>query len=180
MKKIIFLLILLGICNKASAFELKSPVFMHKGYIPERYTCDAQDFSPSLKWSQVPLGTKSFVLICDDPDAPFKIWVHWVIFNIPAEVVSLEENISEEKIDELSIVEGLNDFGRLGYNGPCPPAGKPHRYFFKLYALDDILLLEEGVTKKKVVEAMQGHILAETKIIGLYQGKVKGDANGED
>ena len=171
MKKIVFLLILLSFCGQAFAFEVESPAFINKGYIPDRYTCDGQDFSPSLKWDKIPSGTKSLVIICDDPDAPFKIWVHWVLFNIPADVKAIEENISKERLTELEIVEGLNDSGRLGYNGPCPPQGKPHRYFFKLYALDEMLSLEEGITKKEVVEAMQGHILAETKVIGLYQRK---------
>tara|TARA_B100000315_G_C14375944_1_gene495169 strand:- start:68 stop:583 length:516 start_codon:yes stop_codon:yes gene_type:complete len=171
MKKILFFLIIISFCTNTFALEIKSEVFKQKGYIPDRYSCDAQDFSPSLSWSQVPQGTKSLAIICDDPDAPFKIWVHWVIFNIPSGISSLEENISKEKLNELSAVEGLNDFGRLGYNGPCPPAGKPHRYFFTLYALDTTLSLEEGVGKKELVEAMQGHILAETKVIGLYQRK---------
>jgi hypothetical protein len=171
MKKILFFLIIISFCTNTFALEIKSEVFKQKGYIPDRYSCDAQDFSPSLSWSQVPQGTKSLAIICDDPDAPFKIWVHWVIFNISSDISSLEENISKEKLNELSAVEGLNDFGRLGYNGPCPPAGKPHRYFFTLYALDTTLSLEEGVGKKELVEAMQGHILAETKVIGLYQRK---------
>ena len=171
MKKILFFLIIISFCTNTFALEIKSEGFKQKGYIPDRYSCDAQDFSPSLSWSQVPQGTKSLAIVCDDPDAPFKIWVHWVIFNIPSDVSSLEENISKEKLNELSVVEGLNDFGRLGYNGPCPPAGKPHRYFFTLYALDTTLSLEEGVGKKELVEAMQGHILAETKVIGLYQRK---------
>lgn len=169
MHKIILFLLIVFISHTAFALDLQSDAFENKGYIPDRYTCDAQDFSPSLSWSDIPKNAKSFVLICDDSDSSFKIWVHWVVFNIPLEVTSLKENISKEELSELAITEGTNDFGKVGYQGPCPPLGKPHRYSFKLYALSITLVLEEGASKKDVIEAMQGHIVAETKIVSRYQ-----------
>jgi len=169
MKKIISFLLITFMAQAAFAFEFQSEVFEHKGYIPDRYTCDAQDFSPPLSWSGIPENAKSLVLICDDSDAPFKIWVHWVVFNILPETAGLKEDISKEELAELSIIEGINDFGKVGYQGPCPSSGKAHRYSFRLYALDDVLALEEGVSKKDIIEAIQGHIIAEAKLVGLYQ-----------
>ena len=153
----------------AYALEITSDVFSNKGYIPDRYTCDAQDFSPSLSWSGIPSDAKSLILICEDSDAPFKIWIHWVLSNIPIDITELRENITKEELSSLGMIEGQNDFGKVGYKGPCPPPGNAHKYFFKLYALDTTLDLEEGATKKEIVEAMQGHILAEAKTVGLYQ-----------
>jgi len=153
------------------ALDIKSDAFANKGYIPDRYTCDAKNFSPALSWSDVPANAKSFVIVCDDLDAPFGTWVHWVVFNIPADMSGLKENISDQELFSSGIVRGENDFKKLGYGGPCPPKGKPHRYFFKLYALDATLSLEEGATKKDIINSMKGHILAEAKIVGLYQRK---------
>lgn len=175
MKKIIFFLMTVLLPLEVLALNLESEVISNKGYIPDRYTCDAQDFSPPLFWSKAPVKTKSFVLICDDPDAPFQTWVHWVVFNIPIDVSRFKENVSKEELSKLSIISGVNDFDKLIYKGPCPPAPKPHRYFFKLYALDIMLPLKEGATKSEVIKAMQGHILAEAQIIGLYQRKEKED-----
>lgn len=169
MKKIMSFLLIAFLPCAAWALELKSEVFENKGYIPDRYTCDAQDFSPPLNWDGVPENTKSLALICDDPDAPFKIWVHWVLFNIPPENGELKEGISQEELAELSIIRGINDFGKIGYQGPCPPPDKVHRYSFRLYSLDTILNLEEGASKKEIIEAMQGHIITEAKLIGIYQ-----------
>ena len=169
MKKVIPFLLIVLMAQTAFALELQSEVFGNKGYIPDRYTCDAQDFSPPLSWSDVPENTKSLVLICDDSDASFKIWVHWVVFNILPETTGLKEGISKEELAELSINEGINDFGKVGYQGPCPPPGKAHRYSFRLYALDTVLALEEGTSKKDVIETMQGHIIAEAKRGGRYQ-----------
>ena len=157
------------IIRNAFSLDIESDVIKHKGYIPDRYTCEAQNFSPSLKWKDVPANTKTFVLICDDPDADFKPWVHWVMFNIPFDVGAIKENVSAEELSELGIIQGTNDFGKIGYGGPCPPKGKPHRYFFKLYALDEPLNLKEGATKKEVLDSISGHILAETKFISSYQ-----------
>jgi len=148
---------------------MKSSAFENGGFIPSKYTCEDEDISPPLSWSDVPKGTKSFALICDDPDAPFGVWVHWVIFNIPADKRKLEENILKKGLLPERIIQGLNDFGKVGWGGPCPPPGKPHRYIFKLYALDTILSIEEGATKEELIEAMKSHILTETKLIGIYQ-----------
>ena len=167
-KGLIFLIMFLA-STKVFALEIKSDAFENGGYIPDRYSCDSQDFSPFLSWSDVPANTESLVLICDDPDAPFRVWVHWLLFNIPKNVTELKENISKDELAALGIIQGTNDFGAIGYRGPCPPAGKAHRYFFKLYALDTTLSLKEGVRKKELEEAMQGHIIAETKIMGTYQ-----------
>jgi len=173
--KAIFFIMTVFISASAFALEIKSSVFENKGYIPERYTCGAQDISPSLSWEGAPSKAKSFVLICDDPDAPYKTWVHWVVFNIPGSESSIKENIAKEEMSSLGIVQGANDFGEAKYNGPCPPQGKPHRYFFRLYALDKVLSLKEGAAKKEVVEAMQGHIVAETKMFGFYQRQAQAE-----
>lgn len=170
MKFIGFLITIAAIAaGSALAMDIESDVFENKGFIPDRYTCDAQNYSPSLFWKNVPAKTESFVLICDDPDAPFKTWVHWLLFNIPGSFREIRENISAKELAEEGVSAGINDFGKLGYGGPCPPAGKYHRYFFKLYALDTALSLEEGATKKEIIRAMQSHILAESRLIGLYQ-----------
>jgi len=169
MKKVFLFLAIVLMAHSAFALEMQSEVFKNKGYIPDRYTCDAQDFSPPIIWSDIPESTESLVLFCNDPDAPFKIWVHWVAFNIPPEAEGIKEGISKEELNELSIVEGVNDFGKVGYQGPCPSQGKAHRYLFKLYALNTTLALEEGASKKDVLEAIQGHIVAEAKLVGLYQ-----------
>ena len=107
-------------------------------------------------------------MICDDPDAPFGTWVHWVVYNIPLDVTFLNKNASS--LNDV-IIQGINDFKRVGYGGPCPPRGKPHRYFFKLYALDTVLDLEPAATKKELIKAMSGHIIAQAKLIGLYKRK---------
>jgi hypothetical protein len=156
--------------------QLTSPAFEPNQLIPPQYTCDGEDISPPLNWDEPPAGTKSLTLICDDPDAPRKTWVHWVVYNLPPTTRSLAENISPS--DRLAPrlrqdrnlaggFQGLNDFQKLQYGGPCPPGGT-HRYFFKLYALDTMLNLESGATKAQVEAAMAGHILAQAELIGLY------------
>ena len=150
------------------ALEIESPAFRDGGYIPEKYTCSAEDISPPLMWKAVPRGTKSFVLICDDPDAPVGIWVHWVIYNIPKDKFRFEENMPKSETLADGSLQGTNDFRKVGYGGPCPPPGKPHRYFFKLYALDIRLALPPRATKQMVLNAMKGHILAEAVLVGLY------------
>jgi len=165
----IFILFFL-LANVAWALEIKSSAFENGAYIPVKYSCSSLDISPSLEWSDIPEGTKSFAIICDDPDAPSGVWVHWVIYNIPADKRSLEENIP--KISQLSdgIIQGRNDFGSIGYGGPCPPLGSPHRYFFTIYALDTVLHLNQQIIEKKeLIQAMQGHILAEAHLIGLFK-----------
>ncbi|MCF6159061.1 MAG: YbhB/YbcL family Raf kinase inhibitor-like protein [wastewater metagenome] len=147
--------------------QVKSSAFEEGGMIPKKYTCDGQDISPPLSWSAVPDGTKSIALISDDPDAPMGTWVHWVLFNLPADVRELSENIPPEKVLENGAKQGTTDFKKIGYGGPCPPSGT-HRYFFKLYALDTEINLDAGITKKQLLGAMEGHILAEGQLIGKY------------
>lgn len=147
--------------------ELTSDAFAQEEAIPRKYTCDGQDISPPLSWSDPPEGTESFALICDDPDAPMGTWVHWVLFNIPADKRTLPEGIPAK--DQLSdgSLHARNSWKRRDYGGPCPPSGT-HRYFFKLYALDATLDLKAGATKKQVLRAMEGHILAQAELMGTY------------
>ncbi|MBN1683832.1 MAG: YbhB/YbcL family Raf kinase inhibitor-like protein [Gammaproteobacteria bacterium] len=146
--------------------QLSSSVFSHQQSIPSKYTCDGENISPPLKWSEVPHGTQSFVLICDDPDASMKTWVHWVIFNIPPTTSSFPEDMQQLPRDAIS---GINSWNRGGYGGPCPPSGT-HRYFFKLYALDTTLP-NNPMTSAALEKSMKGHILAQVELIGLYQRK---------
>ena len=146
---------------------LKSAAFSEGGWIPEKYTCDGDNVSPPLEWSGLPLGTASLALICDDPDAPMGTWVHWVVFNIPPETDGLPENVPPERELKQGGLQGINDFRKIGYGGPCPPGGT-HRYFFKLYALDCRLDLPAGITKAQLMAAMEGHILDQAVLMGRY------------
>lgn len=148
--------------------NIKSTVFEHEDMIPSKYTCDGEDVSPPLSWDNVPDEAKSLALISDDPDAPMGTWVHWVVYNIPPDVTSLPENVPAKEKLEQGGIQGTNDFKKTGYGGPCPPGGT-HRYFFKLYALDEKLDLEPGATKAKVEEAMRGHILDQAHLMGKYK-----------
>lgn len=153
--------------------ELTSPAFAHGGTIPRTYTCDGRDVSPPLQWRNVPKSARSLVLIVDDPDAPDPraprmTWVHWVLFDIPPTATGLPEAVASDALPP-GTREGLNDWKRTGYGGPCPPIGR-HRYFFKLYALDTVLGLERP-TKAQVEAAMRGHVLAEAVLVGTYQRK---------
>jgi len=148
--------------------EIKSSAFGSGEIIPVKYTCDGADFSPPLEWTAGPAGTKSFALICDDPDAPMGTWVHWVIYDIPPTATMLAEGITRDRELPGGGTQGINDFRRLGYGGPCPPGGT-HRYFFKLYALDAALGLKPGITKDQLLTAMKGHILAEAQLMGTYR-----------
>jgi len=154
-----------------SVMQLTSTAFNEGGPIPARYTCDGSDASPALKWSGVPNGARSLALIADDTDAPVGTWVHWVLYDLPAGASELAEDAPKSQYLPGGAKQGLNDFKRLGYGGPCPPAGKPHRYFFKLYALDALLDLKPGATKKEVEQAMEKHILAEGRLMGIYKRK---------
>lgn len=151
------------------AFEIKSSAFQHEGDIPRKYTCDGADVSPPLNWTSPPRGTKSLALICDDPDAPVGTWVHWVLFGLPPETRELPEGIPTDKVIPNGGKQGINDFGNIGYGGPCPPPGPAHRYFFKLYALDAEPDLKPGATKKELVKAMDKHILAQAELMGRYR-----------
>ncbi len=165
-KALIFLM--LFIPASAFALEIRSASFENAAKIPSKYTCDAQDLSPAFIWSDCPSGTRSFVLICSDPDAPIKPWTHWVIFNIPADKRSLPVGIQKAgRLDDGSI-QGINDFGKAGYGGPCPPAGKPHRYLFTLYCLDIILDPNEKSGKDDILRQIKGNVLDEAKTSGVY------------
>ncbi|MBW1972013.1 MAG: YbhB/YbcL family Raf kinase inhibitor-like protein [Deltaproteobacteria bacterium] len=147
--------------------EIKSDAFEDGGMIPKKYTCDGEDISPPLRWSSFIEGTKTFAIICDDPDAPMGTWVHWVIFNIPATVNELPENIPPKEVLEMKAKQGTNDFRKIGYGGPCPPGGT-HRYYFKIYALDTKINLDPGITKSQLLKAIKDHILAEGQLMGRY------------
>ena len=147
---------------------IKSSAFVEGGMIPSKYTCDERDISPPLEWKDVPAGVKSFALICDDPDAPGGIWVHWVVYNIPSNISRLEENIKPEPGAKNTMLQGSNSWSRTGYGGPCPPSGT-HRYYFKLYALDEMLSLKPGMSKMQLLDAMKGHVLAEAQLMGKYK-----------
>ncbi len=144
------------------AIQVTSTAFSEASTIPKKHTCDGQDVSPQLSWSGVPEGTKSLVLIMDDPDAPVGTFVHWVLYDLPPDVKELPEGVQGVG------VQGVNDFRRTGYNGPCPPRGPAHRYYFKVYALDTTLGLKAGARKADVEKAMQGHILAWGQLMGKY------------
>lgn len=145
------------------ALSIESPVFQEGTDIPVRYTADGADVSPPLRWNNVPDRTKSFCLICDDPDAPVGTWDHWVLFNIPPNITELAEGAAVN-----SAIQGLNSWTKVGYNGPSPPKGPKHRYYFTVYALDTTLNLTSKATKADCEKAMQGHILASGKLMGRY------------
>ena len=152
--------------------QISSPVFTATQAIPKQYTCDGKDVSPPLSWTGVPDQAKSLVLIVDDPDAPDPaaprmVYVHWVLYNLPVTATGLAEAISPAALP-AGTQEGLNDWKRTGYGGPCPPIGR-HRYYFKLYALDTVLPDLHKPTKPKLLQAMSGHVLAEAEMIGTYQ-----------
>ena len=154
------------------AFVLTSTAFSTNGPIPKLYSCEGSDISPPLAWSGIPQGTRSLVLIVDDPDAPDPkapklTWVHWVLYNIPAAATGLAENEKKQGVPKGAL-PGLNDWKRTGYGGPCPPIGR-HRYFHKLYALDTTLPDLKQPTKAQLLQAMQDHVLGETQLIGTYQ-----------
>lgn len=150
------------------SITMVSKAFKQGEMIPKKYTCDGENISPPLAWTGIPEGTKSIALIADDPDAPRGTWVHWVLFNLPAETKELPENIPPRSTLSNGARHGITDFRELGYGGPCPPGGT-HRYFFKLYALDSMLTMESGATKAQVLKAMEGHVLGEGELMGKYK-----------
>jgi Raf kinase inhibitor-like YbhB/YbcL family protein len=148
-------------------YQLTSPVFEHKQAIPEKYTCKGKNISPELTWNNPPQGTAAYGLIVDDPDAPAGTWVHWVIYNIPGSLQGLPESVPKDK-EIINIgINGINSSNKYGYSGPCPPFGT-HRYFFRLYALDQILDIKQGANKPELIKAMQGHILAIAELMGTF------------
>lgn len=150
------------------AMALMSSAFDKGGNIPVKYTCDGPDVSPPLKWSGLPAGTKSICLIAHDPDAPVGDWVHWVLYNLPPETAGLPENLEKGEKLTNGALQGINDFRRVGYGGPCPPPGPAHRYFFKVYALDEMLNLPPKATRKGLEKAMEGHVLDKAELMGKY------------
>ncbi len=153
---------------KIMDINITSSAFEEGGLIPPKYTCDGADISPPLQWDAVPEGTKSIALISDDPDAPVGTWVHWVLYNLPPDAKELAENTPPDENLPNGARQGITDFHRIGYGGPCPPSGT-HRYFFKIYALDTMLDLPSRAGKSDLVNAMEGHILAQGQLIGKYK-----------
>jgi len=151
------------------AFALKSTAFSNGGEIPRKYTCSGENVSPALNWIDPPGQARSLALIVDDPDAPAGTWTHWIIWNIPAQVTSFPEDVPIQESLPNGARQGKNDFGRIGYGGPCPPPGRPHRYFFRLYALDAILDLKPGAARGELESAMKPHVLAHAEWMGLFK-----------
>jgi len=151
-----------------ATLTITSPAFESGGRIPRINSCDGKDRSPALAWSGVPASAKTLALICDDPDAPVGTWVHWVLYDLPAGQAGLVEGIPTSPMLEGGARQGLNGWSRTGYGGPCPPPGKPHRYFFRLYALDAALSLSPGATKQEVLDAMKGHVVGQGELMGTY------------
>ena len=149
------------------SIRVTSDAFPHEGPIPAPYTCSGSDISPALTWGDPPAGTQSFALIMDDPDAPAGTWVHWVLFNIPASARGLAEALPPGETLPDGSLHGRNSSGNLGYDGPCPPSGT-HRYFFKLYALDEMVGVSSGADKGELLKAMEGHILAQGELMGTF------------
>ena len=148
--------------------KVTSSAFKEGETIPSRYTCDGVNVSPQISWQTDIKGIKTFALISDDPDAPVGEWVHWIVFNIPPDIRELREDIKANRNLPDGILMGTNDFHTISYGGPCPPSGT-HRYFFKVYALDIVIHLKAGATKKELLDAMKGHILAQGQLVGLYK-----------
>ena len=149
--------------------NLSSPAFRQGETIPAKFTADGANVSPPLEWSGVPLGTKCLALVCDDPDAPNRTWVHWLLYGIPPDRTSLNEGVPHDPTVEGLGAQGTTDFKHTGYGGPAPPRGKPHRYFFRLFALDAKPSLKPGAKRPELEEAMKGHVLAQGQLMARYQ-----------
>lgn len=153
----------------AMAFEVQSPAFPRHGDVPARYTCDGGDRSPALRWTDPPAGTKSLALVVEDPDAPAGTWTHWIVYGMPASARELPEGVPAR--DTVAGVgrQGMNDFHKVGYGGPCPPRGPAHRYVFRLYALDADPALPPRRTKADLLEAIEAHVVAQAELVGRYR-----------
>lgn len=163
---------LMGFADAAyaqDAVELKSSAFASGGAIPRQYSCEGEDYSPPLSWTGVPHSARSLALIVDDPDAPVGTWVHWVVYNLPAELRKLDEKVDKGPTIAGGGQQGRNDFRRYGYGGPCPPPGPTHHYHFRLYALDASLDLKSGATAAELKKAMEGHVVAGADLVGTYR-----------
>jgi Raf kinase inhibitor-like YbhB/YbcL family protein len=154
--------------GNAMSLALTTTAFTNGGAIAKKYTCDGADLSPALNWSGVPAGAQSLALITDDPDAPMGTWTHWIIWNIPASATALPEGVPASDVLDNGARQGRNDFRRIGYGGPCPPPGRPHRYFFRLYALDTRLDLKAGSARSQLEAAMKSHVLSQAELMGTY------------
>lgn len=148
---------------------LSSKAFANLRPIPKRYSCQDENISPPLNWGKVPGNTRSVVLILDDPDAPGGTWLHWLVYNIPPEIIALPENLPKGETLSLGALQGLNDFKQVGYGGPCPPAGNAHHYHFRLFALDTMLQLEPGASRAQVEAGMKGHVLGEGELVATFK-----------
>lgn len=155
--------------DPAMSLTISSPSFSNGGDIPKQFTCTGSDLSPQLSWTEPPAGTKSFALLVDDPDAPVGNWNHWTAWNLPPDLRSLPEDVPKAQPLPDGTDQGMNDFHKPGYNGPCPPPGKPHRYYFKLFALDSKLDLRPNSGKHDLEGAMKGHVLAQAEWMGRYK-----------
>jgi len=175
MKKIIIIFCLFNIFYvlnfslNESVFKIISKDFANNENIPVLFSCQGKNISPELEWKNPPRGTKSFVLIMDDPDAPMGTFVHWVIYNIPFNRTKLMRNFPRFNNEKMSIKQGKNSLKRIGYMGPCPPPGKAHRYFFKLYALNKILNLPPGLSKREVLKKIKPFIISKVELVGFYK-----------
>jgi Raf kinase inhibitor-like YbhB/YbcL family protein len=150
------------------SFQLSSTAFSGNGMIPKNYGCDGSDISPPLSWSGAPATAQSFALIMEDPDAPAGTWVHWVLYNLPVNTKELAEGVEKQEQLPNGALQGRNDFRKIGYGGPCPPPGKPHRYSFKLYALDKKVTVNAGAGKPDLERGMKGHILGQAELVGRF------------
>ncbi|HMG35573.1 MAG TPA: YbhB/YbcL family Raf kinase inhibitor-like protein [Blastocatellia bacterium] len=157
-----------GQLTAVGKLELSSSAFESGQPIPAKYTCDGQDVSPPLKWTGAPQSTKSFALICQDPDAPGGTWTHWVVYNLPSDVTEISEGMPTIEKAAGGPVQAKNDFARVGYGGPCPPPGPVHHYQFRLFALDSRLDTPAGSTRKQVEDAMKGHVVGQGELVGTY------------
>lgn len=151
------------------AFAISTGAFRKGGEIPGRYTCTGTNLSPPLSWSGAPGGTRSLALIADDPDAPGGTWTHWVIWNIPAQSSGLPEGVPTDRELSNGARQGTNDFRRIGYGGPCPPPGRPHRYFFRVYSLDAVLEVKAGSNRSALEGGLKGHVLSQAEWMGTYR-----------
>ena len=147
---------------------LRSPAFQSGADIPRQYTCDADDVSPPLRWESVPAGTQALALIVEDPDAPGGTWVHWVVYDLTVDTAVLNEAMPRTEMLSNRAKQGVNDFRRVGFGGPCPPPGRAHRYYFRLYALDAPTALKPRATKAQLLQAIKGHVLGEAELMGRY------------
>jgi len=171
MKFFVFFILLFFLSINCFAFRIYTDAFKEKDFIPKEYTCDSIDYSPAIFWEDPPQNTESFAIVCEDPDAPVGLWVHWIALNIPKDYRKLEKNLPKVFKLEDGIIQGVNDFGKIGYNGPCPPKGSPHRYYFKIYALDDYIKIEDNyyIDYKKFKSLIKDHIIESAEFFGYYK-----------